>query len=331
MSAEKKLPPSLNTSTKQLAKARKLVEEHLQMPTKEARFPRIQGMFSKTVIVSLKTETEVVIQFRYEPLDIAPFDRAYKLLGSLVPKVELLQDDELHAADIWPVFMNCIPGDTWLVRCDRWDPKLNVVFAHSLGRALSRCYVDGSSAQVVNDTIQPKLERLLASKQEEIQPFRSIIQELLNNVQQLKKLPLFQSHLDLNEMNVMVLDNGELSGILDWELSPPPTPFSMGCNRLHTIAGEISNQIYCERENYLEMEKAFWDEIIGGAPKKIRKTLEDNPEAIQTSFMIGTILDCLETETETEGQFNRAALKALPKWTTYRIPALRGGAPPYSI
>ncbi len=232
MSAEKEFPPSLNTSTKQLAKARKLVEEHLQTPTKRARFARIQGMFSKTVIVSLKTGTEAVIQFRYEPLDIAPFERAYKLLGSLVPKVELLQDDELHAADIWPVFMNCIPGDTWLVRSDRWDPKLNVVFVRSLGRALSRCYVDGSSAQVVKDTIRPKLEKLLASKQEEIQAFRSIIQELLDHVQQLEKLPLFQSHLDLNEMNVMVMDNGELSGILDWELSPPPTPFGMGCNRL---------------------------------------------------------------------------------------------------
>lgn len=279
-------------------------------------------MFSKTIIVPLKSGTEVVVQFRYEPLDIAPFERAYKLLGDLVPKVELLNNDELQAEDIWPVIMNCIPGDTWLVRSDRWDPKLNIVFARSLGRALSHCYVEGDSPQVVRDTVRPRLEKLLASQQEEIQPFRHVIQDLFNNVHQLEKLPLFQSHLDLNEMNVMVLDNGELSGILDWELSPPPTPFGMGCHRLHTIAGQINSGVYSERENYREMESAFWEAIVGGAPEEMRKTLEDNPEAVQTSFMIGTTLDCLETETE--GQFNRVVLKALPKWLTYRIPALWG-------
>lgn len=181
---------------------------------------------------------------------------------------------------------------------------------------------------MVEDVVRPQLEKLLASNREEIQTFRSVIQELLKNVQQLEKLPLFQSHLDLNEMNLMVLDNGELSGILDWELSPPPTPFGIGCNRLHTIAGQINNQIYGERENYLEMEKAFWDEIVGGGPQMFRKMLEDNPEAIQTSFTIGTILNALDTGTE---NFNKAVLKALPKWATYRIPALRGNAPPYSI
>ncbi|KAI9828407.1 MAG: hypothetical protein M1832_002835 [Thelocarpon impressellum] len=327
MSDEKKFPPSLNTSTKQLTKARRLVEEHLQTSTKKARFPRIQGMFSKTVIVTLTTGTEVVVQFRYERLDIEPFERAHKLLDGLVPKVEILQDEELEASDLWPVYMNCIPGVTWLERCDRWKPELNVVFARSLGRALSRCFVDGSSAEAVKHTIRPKLEKLLSSEQEQIKPFRSDIQGLLNDVHQLENLPLFLSHLDLNEMNIMVLENGELSGILDWELSPPPRPFGMGCNRLHTIAGQINNAQFSERENYEEMERGFWEEIVGGAQEPIRTTLENNYEAIQTSFMIGTVLDGLETE---DGcGFNQAVLNALPKFLTYRIPALRGDRPPY--
>ncbi|KAI9669522.1 MAG: hypothetical protein M1817_004641 [Caeruleum heppii] len=329
MSDAKQFPPSLNTTTKQLNKARKLVEEHLEAPTKKARFPRIQGMFSKTVIVTLKTGNEYVIQLRYEPLDIAPFERGHKLLGSLVPKVEVLHDDELQAAGFWPVIMNCIPGDTWLVRCDRWDPHLNVVVTRSLGRALSRCFVEGSSAQVVQDTIRPKLEQLLAAEHEDVNPFRPLIRQLLERLPQLEKLPLFQSHLDLNEMNLMVLENGELSGILDWELSPPPTPFGMGCNRLHTIAGQINNQIYHERDNYVEMEKGFWEEIIGGAPEHVRKILKANPEAIQTSFIIGTIFDVFDVSTEGKG--SPIVLKALPKWVTYRIPALRGDAPPYAI
>ena len=149
MAGENEFPASLKTPSKQLTKARSLVEGHLQTPTEGARFPKIQGMFSKTVIVALKTGADVVVQFRFERLDPAPFERARKLLDNLVPKVEILQDEELQAADVWPVYMNCIPGVTWLERSGRWDPRLNVVFARSLGRALSRCYVDGSSAEAV--------------------------------------------------------------------------------------------------------------------------------------------------------------------------------------
>ncbi|KAI9815633.1 MAG: hypothetical protein M1832_005264 [Thelocarpon impressellum] len=317
MDGEKEFPPSLNTAAKQLRKARALAEAHLQTPTKRARFLKVSGMFSKTVIVTLATGVEVVVQLRYERLDIAPFERARKLLGDLVPK----------AADLWPVYMNCMPGVCWLERSGRWDPQLNVVFTRSLARALSRCYVDGSSAEVVECTIRPKLEKLLSSEQEEIKPFRSAIQGLLDDVHRLEKLPLFQSHLDLNGMNIMVLETGEVFGLLDWELSPLPDPFGMGCHRLHTIAGEFSCGEYEERENYQEMERAFWEEIVGGAPQPIRKTLEDNPEAIQTSFMIGTVLDILDTGVE--GRFNKVALRALPRFLKYRIPALRGDGPPY--
>ena len=164
-------------------------------------------------------------------------------------------------------------------------------------------------------------------EREEIKPFRSIIQGLLKDAHQLEKLPLFLSHLDLNEMNVMVLETGELSGIIDWELSPPPEPFGMGCNRLHTIADEINMGEFSERENFTAMETVFWEEIIGSAPEPIRTTLENNPEAIQTSFMIGTVLDALGDSSE--GNFDMVVIKALPKFLKYRIPALRGDAPPY--
>ena len=73
-------------------------------------------MFSRTVIVALKTGTDVVVQPRFERLDRALFERARKLLDDLVPKVEILQDEELQASDVWPVYMNFIPGVTWLER-----------------------------------------------------------------------------------------------------------------------------------------------------------------------------------------------------------------------
>jgi len=57
--------------------------------------------------------------------------------------------------------------------------------------------------------------------------------------------------------------------------------------------------------------------------------IQADPEAIQTSFMIGTILHVLERDTD--GSFHKISLAALPKFITYRIPDLRGDDPPYSI
>ncbi len=329
MSDDKKFPPFLNTSSKQMGRARRLMENHLQTSTKKARPVAFQGMYSKTYIVTLGTGVEVVVQFRYEPLDIEPFKRARAAMGDLVPTIEMLKDEEVEAADLWPVYMSLIPGVPWVRRSERWGPQLNIKVARSLGKALSLCLVPGSSADVVNDSVVPRLRELLSSNENEIIPFSGCIHSLIDDAHQLDKLPLFISHFDLNDMNIMVLETGEMSGIVDWELSPPPTPFGMGCHRIHDLAGAFHDGKFCERDEYQDMERGFWEEIIAGSPNAFRKTLEDNPEAIQTSFMIGTILHILERDTD--GGFHKVSLAALPKFITYRIPALRGDNPPYSI
>jgi hypothetical protein len=65
-------------------------------------------MFSKTVVVTLKDESKAVIPFRYEPLDIEPFLSARKLMADLVPTVKNLHDEELEAAELWPVYLSYI-------------------------------------------------------------------------------------------------------------------------------------------------------------------------------------------------------------------------------
>ncbi|KAI9823665.1 MAG: hypothetical protein M1826_007683 [Phylliscum demangeonii] len=317
------------TPVQQEQRARELAERHLKKPTQAARFPRIQGMFSVTVIVTFQDGSEGVVQFRYEPLDPEPFRRARAAMGELVPTVELLGDEELRAADLWPVYLSFIPGVTWLERVDQWTPQHNVRVARSLGRMLAQGVVGGASADAIESHILPKLRGLLESGYAEIQPFAAQIPGLIDDVHLLDPLPLQITHLDLNKMNIMVNEEGEITGLVDWELSPPPQPFGMGCSRILGLAGQYEDGIYSERNEFLEMERGFWEEMVGHAPVAVQPTLRGHPEAVQIGVLIGTVLDVLGTGTP--GKFNQAALRALPKFLTYRIPALRGADPPYTL
>ncbi|KAI9820413.1 MAG: hypothetical protein M1826_000939 [Phylliscum demangeonii] len=326
---KKTLPTSLRTAAHQEQRARELAEKHMKKATQAARFPQIQGMFSLTVIVVFQDGLEGVVQFRYEPLDLEPFRRARAAMGELVPTAELLEDKELQAAGLWPVYLSCIPGVTWLERANRWTPQHNGRVARSLGRVLAQGVVGGTSEEVIESHVLPKLRALLESGHAEIQPFAAQIQRLIDDAHRLDPLPLQIAHLDLNQLDIMVTEEGEVSGLVDWELSPPPTPFGMGCSRILSLAGRYRDRKYSEREEFQEMERGFWEEMVGHAPATVQPTLRAHPEAVQIGVRIGTVLDTLDSGVS--GKFNPAALGALPKLLTYRIPALRGADPPYAL
>lgn len=96
-------------------------------------------------------------------------------MGNLVPTVEILHDEELEAADIWPVCLSYIPGETWAASRKQKDPKFNIAVMGSLAKALTRCFVDNPSAAVVQHQVISKLERLLASSREEIIHFGALL------------------------------------------------------------------------------------------------------------------------------------------------------------
>jgi len=142
---------------------------------------------------------------------------------------------------------------------------------------------------------------------------------------QLKILPLFISHADLNHVNILVQEDGEVSGIVDWELSSD-LPFGMGCCRIHDLVGRFTGGEFRMPEGFEDAERGFWEVILDGIPADIRRVLDANLHAVQMSVHIGTLLDTLDIQSD---GFNPAGLKALPKFLTYQIPALRGQEPPY--
>ncbi|KAL8968308.1 MAG: hypothetical protein Q9197_004948 [Variospora fuerteventurae] len=323
------LPTCLNSSSKQTTKARQLAHLHSGIPTTKAQTPRPQGFFSRTVIVALQNGEEVVIQFRPEPLDLEPFELARKVLGAAVPVIETIPHQELELDGIRVYCMTRIPGETWLHGARGNNAQTLVTTLRSLGRVLSKGYIDDRSELVVERQLRPHLALLLASKDPQVSQFHHAARDLMGKLDQLKILPLFIAHFDLNNVNIMVDDNCEVSGIIDWELSTP-LPFGVGFCRIHTLAGEFAEQKFHMPPQFEDAEKGFWQEIWAGIPRNLREFLHVNWEAVQLAVTLGTLLDAFQLDQGKLGPYNPVVIEALPKLLTYRLPLKRGSSSPYA-
>jgi len=186
----------------------------------------------------------------------------------------------------------------------------------------------GNSNRVIDNKVRPHLELLLSSNEQEIRLFKDLASLLLGKLDQLKQLPLFISHFDLNEMNVMVDAKSEVSGIIDWELSFP-LPFGMGFSRIHTLAREFSELKFYMPDEFVESERGFWQELFDGIPADVRKFVDANLDLVQMAVILGTLLGTFELDGGVIGPCNPVSLEALLKFLSYRIPFIRGLDPPY--
>lgn len=117
---------------------------------------------------------------------------------------------------------------------------------------------------------------MLESERPDVQRFFPSITGLIHDAVQLYQFPLFYTHFDLNLMNFLVQDDGEVSGIVDWELAYGPLPFGILCSSIHFPAGVIINGRHHERHSFDAMEMGFWNEIVNGGPPQAKMAIEAN-------------------------------------------------------
>lgn len=72
--------------------------------------------------------------------------------------------------------------------------------------------------------------------------FRADIQRLLSSIDKLKYCPVGLPS-DLNHLNILMEDSGQVSGIVDWELSKS-LPIGVGLSRVHDLAGRYQNRMF---------------------------------------------------------------------------------------
>jgi hypothetical protein len=179
----------------------------------------------------------------------------------------------------------------------------------------------------VEQVVRPHLEAILAGSLEAVAPYRGLLNGFLDRVEEFGKLPLWVAHYDLSEVNVLIDENCEVTGVIDWELSAPK-PFGVGFGRIHTLAGEYTGGEFWMPEEFEVAERAFWGKMFDGMPPEVRKGLEEKMDLVQDAVILGTLPDCFFWEDGHVG-CGPVSVKALPKFVTYRIPFVRGNEPPY--
>jgi hypothetical protein len=204
-----------------------------------------------------------------------------------------------------------------------------ITINRSLGRVLSRGLVEGKSEPTIEEKLRPHLQMLLDSQDDCIRPFHGVAKMLMDDLDQLVSLPLFISHFDLNEVNIMLSADCEISGIVDWELSAC-LPFGVGFGQIHTLAGEFSEKTFYMPPEFEDAERGFWQEVYDGVSIETRKIIDGNIDAVQTAVTLGTLLDAFQLDEGKIGLFNPVVINALPKLLTYRVPMIRGLDPPYA-
>ena len=88
---------------------------------------------------------------------VEPFKTARTVLGSVVPDIGLLEDEELEQNQIWAYWMTLCPGKTWFKGIRGKDSTALITINRSLGRILSRGLVEGKSDLVIEQKIRPHL------------------------------------------------------------------------------------------------------------------------------------------------------------------------------
>ncbi|OQE27819.1 hypothetical protein PENSTE_c004G04908 [Penicillium steckii] len=177
-------------------------------------------------------------------------------LGSVVPDAIALEDEELLAEGVWAYSFNFSPGKMWFKGITGKGAQGRIAINRSLGRVLSKGYLADHSDEAVSGRVQSHIEAILASPRDEIKPYKDQLQGFYDNLEKFKKLPLWVSHYDLNEVNVLIDEDCNITGLIDWELSTP-LPFGVCFGRIHTYAGEVSEGKFCIPDEFEDAEKAF--------------------------------------------------------------------------
>lgn len=79
----------------------------------ELTSPPCKKCFSRTLFVTLADARDVVVHLRTEPLDIDAFRIARASLGSCIPEIKALSNEELESAQAWVNSLTLMLGKIW--------------------------------------------------------------------------------------------------------------------------------------------------------------------------------------------------------------------------
>ena len=196
--------------------ARRIAHAHCNTPSVSCHLHDEQDYFSKTYIVKLEDQSNIIVRFRDTPLDLSFYEvargtlffaRIYTPPLSFCREIGSSRSNYREEERRYRCFQACLHHEL-----HRWNSALgawpgawddDAAIAGQLGDALSRCIVGPNSSEVVQSYIIPRLKTvLLENIPSDRLELRRSVEELISIAPNLRKLPLSLSHLDLNTTNV---------------------------------------------------------------------------------------------------------------------------------
>jgi hypothetical protein len=144
------------------------------------------------------------------------------------------------------------------------------------------------SAGIVNGYIIPRLGRIV-SKERMPAKLKARIKSLVPVAEGLKVLPLSLCHIDINQMNVIVDENANIAGLVDWEQAQLlPVGMNTWCIRYLSVPNR--NRVDYPDEDTVPMAEAFWKGLVSTLPNHILGLLDKVVDAMA----IGVVMNVFE-------------------------------------
>ncbi|KAK7464731.1 hypothetical protein VKT23_005937 [Stygiomarasmius scandens] len=248
-----------------LKEAQIAARSHFTSEPVSARMHPDQGMFSRTIIVTLAENKEVIVQLKDNELDTTKIALARSLLGEVVPDVHAAKPSKVYFAYVAPFIQGVLWGK------GDWSLHQEINAAAQIARLLSKCSLGIDSAGIVDYYVLPRLQKIL-EKEDISDELRVRLEKLCGLADQLKMLRLCLCHVDINVMNVILNDDAEVVGLLDWEMaSLLPLGMNACCIR------ELAIPNFSGKDRVLEksqpMVEAFWKEFTANFSADVQPVL----------------------------------------------------------
>ena len=214
------------------------------------------------------------------------------LIGNLAPSTRLLTK---HEYSVLVYELSKIAGIAFCELCKVPNfVRLLPNVAEGVGTLLGKCCIENSSCGTGKRWVAIVVEQLNKAAQTKdplLLSFKANFIAMLERVQSgaLDDLPLSITNGDMTPTNLMVTEQGVVSGLVDWELMRIwPLGFDLGA--IHWIKGSGLGKGYFLYENADEVENRFWVAFVSSIPQYVVSNLVATLQFVM-KVQVGTVLN----------------------------------------
>ena len=259
---------------------------------------RNQGCNSFTLVCHRKSK---IVQFRLRPFDTTIADLAHRIYGSKVPRTDF------HSGFPLPVYSSdIIPGKVHVLQpvAEEFPIERQKMTVIDLGEFVAKAtHFPQPKASYRADCWTIKAKETLGlfhrSSAQAAPEIAKIAECLLEKVHLLDTLPAVLTHHDFSEVNILVNDSGEVTGVIDFDAAGIEAFGMCIWGVYECFLGSMNDgkwffydqpaTCYPGKTVRDVLETTFWDSLWANVSQEVKEKREELEVAVRVSLSIGVI------------------------------------------